>query len=778
MKPWLAAALLVVPLLAPPRATEARRGGPHAPPPFPSADGCATCHPGARKGLEASPHRALLADPARAAQACTACHGQAEAHVTSARARLAGAPGPAVVPPPAVAASACAACHDAGQHAVATAAHPLRRDVPWQAAPAREPQQPASQPATRPEPRDSGREPAPPPGLDAMEMLGFDWRGLARAGWRFVNEGGSRGRYDTDINLDPGPRLTDFELEGTARAPGGVLDRLRFSARDVEDPWMHLDAEFAREGTFRATADWDKSVFVYRARGPYSRVDKVSDDAGGTLDLELSRDTELFFGYRRLQQDATWLSRRLVQRNPPRVVNDVYSPRTLDSDTAEAGITTRFGGTALTLAAEYLDERTLDRWVYDQPSPINPAFPESEDLRSEATLRGPGGRLQLDHEFTGGTFDLGARYLARERRIVGRGDQQGYDVGRFQTTTDALATGRADTLLVDATSSVDLGEDLELLLEARWRDHEEVLRSSQTDTTVYPDLGLSNTVTTNLYQVTRQEVFEAAAALAWQAGETVSLRLGYGYAHERLRVPDLESGDADFASGTTTSHGVQAGLRWAPNRFDRLDVDLRGYGEGGAQLHPVVEDEGRGVKVSAWRRQIGEPNGAAKLFAELRNAENDVSRYRDDEVRAGVHLSASPLADPSQPAGRDTMEYFLGYTFARSDTRVLTNFYFDPDPDPVPTMVGFRGDSHTIAGGGRFGSSRGRIELDLSFSDVSGSFDVRAWQARLDVAGYVREVPGAEIGVEVRRVEYDEEGGIDDYDAWIVFVYWRQRMGR
>ena len=33
------------------------------------------------------------------------------------------------------------------------------------------------------------------------------------------------------------------------------------------------------------------------------------------------------------------------------------------------------------------------------------------------------------------------------------------------------------------------------------------------------------------------------------------------------------------------------------------------------------------------------------------------------------------------------------------------------------------------------------------------------------------------VGVEVRQVDYEEGGGIDNYDAVMTFIYWRQELG-
>ena len=104
----------------------------------------------------------------------------------------------------------------------------------------------------------------------------------------------------------------------------------------------------------------------------------------------------------------------------------------------------------------------------------------------------------------------------------------------------------------------------------------------------------------------------------------------------------------------------------------------------------------------------------------------------------------------------------------------MTNFYFDPDPNPHPTFVGFHGDTHTVAGTlGVEPSSGVHWEMTAAWTRTIGSFDVSQldWRAglRCDVGMH-----GGAAGVEFRQVLYGEELGLDDFGAEMLFVYWRQ----
>ena len=51
--------------------------------------------------------------------------------------------------------------------------------------------------------------------------------------------------------------------------------------------------------------------------------------------------------------------------------------------------------------------------------------------------------------------------------------------------------------------------------------------------------------------------------------------------------------------------------------------------------------------------------------------------------------------------------------------------------------------------------------------------DILDWRVDLNV----RVTDRGSVGVEVRQVDYQESGGIDNYDAVMTFVYWRQELG-
>ena len=701
-------------------------------------DACMSCHPAPTKGLRATVHGVLLQTDRARAEACVKCHGEtAVAHSQS----VSRGEKPFRRPEP-VDMQTCAHCHEGRRLEPELALHRWLQELP-----------PAPPKVEIPPPARDGQ---------AGRFLGMDWSALARLGVRMVDVGGSRARYDTDLNLDEGFRLAEFELLGA-----GNGDRFELRAVDIGDPWSRVRAEAERKGLGSGAADWQQSRYAYRASGDYHRVDQKSDVQGYDLAVEINPELEAFAGYARTLYDGYWLTNRIGNTNltPYTTIGGVQSPRELDSDRIEGGLRGRLRDWNFLVAAEYYDEDARDRWAYAQNSAINPAYPESEDTLSHATLRGPGARASLARKFEGGSLGFSGRWLQRDRKIVGSGLQQGYDISYFNTVTTSDSSGEAETWLADGTLAYDLADMLTLNCDLRWRDHQEDLSIFQTDVTTYPGLGSSTTVVTDLDQHTAQRIFDATVALDWQVEKRLALTGGYGFSDEYLKVPDLEAGDTDYRSGTTRTSGVLGGVRYDPAKTWRLSAEGQNFGSSGLQLYEVVPDEAREFATKA-RYQDERKRG--EVFWRIRQNENEVARSESEAVTFGVSGSAT-LADE--------FDLHVAWTHSNLHSRSLTNFYFDPDPNPQPTYVGYRGDTDAVAAGFVWKlSTRTEWSADLSWVDTRGDFDVRSADWRSDFS--VEVVRGGRAGLQLRQVDYEESAGADNYDAWIVMIYWQQLLGR
>lgn len=688
---------------------------------------CQVCHPGPTDGLRKGVHGALMDAPQRA---CSGCH-EAGAHL-----RAALEPALAAVRPPAVARAACASCHGGGELEPARAAHGW-----WRVAQG---------------------EPQAAPDVELVEDQEWrmEWSALIAAGYRFLDRSGSRERYKTDVNLDRGWRLTEFEISGTARGEGPI-DLFRLEASDIADPYQRLGARIEKKESYRGEARYRKSAVTYRGGGDYHRVDRKQQDTLFDLAIEPAADLRLFGSFERASDEGFWLTNRIGNRNvtPLTSIAGVASPRRFDGDRSEIGVTAH----ALTLAFAYRDDRQRDRWTFARPSPINPAFPESEDFGSRSTLRGPEARAALAQDFGPLTIEANARVLDLERRILGAGVARGFDTTDFVTTTDATATGDAQTWLLDTTAALDLSDDVALHGDLRWLDHEEDLAIRQTDVTFFPSLGTTTSVLTALEPRTAQRTLEGSVLLEVQPHAALDLGLGYGFAREWLRVPDFEAGDADFQRGLIQNDGLLANAAWRPDAHWTLRGEFRGFGQNGVQLHELAEDRSRSAKSEL--RWAGE-RLTLSTFLQHRRRENDIVPSSLDATTTGVNGTLQ-LADGAHA--------HAGWTFTDLQTRALTNFYFDPDPNPRPTFVGFTGDTHTVHGGFDLApDERVRWSLAGAYTTTRGSFavDLLDLQAELVVKATTR----GEAGIRSRWLDYDETGLGNDHDALLTLLFWRQRF--
>lgn len=704
---------------------------------------CRVCHPAAVRAVERTPHAPLLRFEASGELrgACTSCHGDLRAHVTSAAdpmaVRVAVAP---------VTAAACARCHPGRDLAPVRGAHTLLAVPPPAATPARE--------------RDDAR-------LDALARAqdrgAIQWSGLLDLGYRLVHQSGSRQGYATDVDLEPGVRARELELRGSGD-DGAAFDEFWLRGQDLGDPRWRADTALRDDDTGSLRAEFHRDRLRYDSRSDWHRVDRSVRAGRADVELELGGGLQAFGSFAQHDEAGFWLTERVGNRNVSvqSFVTGVASPREARGDTGELGITGRSTDWTWTLAANYRDERAQDRWTYSQPSVVNPAFPESEDFTSRSSLRGPGGRFSLHGSAAPLSIDAVLRWFEHDRRVTARGDAAGFDVAQFTTATTALGRGDARTWLADLTATLDVSAAVQLVLDLSWRDHREDLLLQQTDTTVFPTLSTTVTVDTIADQHTAQRRLDGAATLQWAAADRLDLGLGYGFAREQLRVPDVDPSDPrNFRAGTARDQGLLGDARWRPFADWTVRAAFRAFAQDGVLLHELAPEEAREESGS-----IGYAAGGkrATAFVRHRRNENDLSQHRLDSLATGVTAGAD----------RDGISLDAAWTFARVDTATLTNFYFDPDPNPVPTFVGFAGDTNTVSGTVALHPSADvQWRLVGAYATTTGDFDVSTldWRAdlRVQLGG-----PERAVGTEFRHSYYKASGGFDDWSAQSVFVYWRQ----
>ena len=693
---------------------------------------CRACHPGPTRGLLQGPH-AILLDRESEHASCTSCHGDQSAHATS---RI--DPKLTVTKATPVLASSCTPCHKDRNFPPSAAVHP------WTRKPLQEQKPPKTQGA---------------PLVPDLNIAGTDWSAMAAAGWRFLDKRGSRNRYDTDINLDRGPRLMELELEGITRGKGAWMDLVRISATDIDDPYQKVTGLIEKNGRYRAEAGFQKTAVSYSALGNFHRVDRKSQETSFASSIELTDNLEFFGGFSRFMQEGFWLTNRISDLHN-NTIDDVESPRSLDAEEGELGLSGTAWDTQFTVALEYENDKDRNRWRYSRPA-SNPSFPQSEDFTSHGHLSGPGLRWSLSRSFDAFSIEHSGRYLDRDQTISADGKKTGYSTTPFNTTTTAAASGQAHTWICDTSATMEIASWASLLVDTRYLDHAEEMKIEQTDVIFFPILNTTTTETTNRSQRTTQRSLEGSIQFDLRPQPYLDLTAGYGWSNEDLTVPKLDN--ADFHSGRIRTDGVLLGAAFRPDDHWTLGASLRNFGQSGIQLHDIVEDESRLAELQLRHRR---DSWQAQAWARHRRRANDISSMRNETSSAGISGSWN---------SNDSFDLHTSYVFSDIDSRTLTNFYFDPDPDPVPTFVGFDGQTHTvIAGIGFSPTDRIRWRLDAAYTDTSGSFDIGLldWRSDLSVTvGY-----GGEAGVILRQVDYDEQGD-DDYGSFMTFIYYRQRFG-
>lgn len=599
----------------------------------------------------------------------------------------------------------------------------------------------------------------PPP------QRGFDWRANYTFGYRFLDVDGSKNRFDTDYNLREGFRLSELRFDGTIHTDNPVLDRISIEGHDVADPYERARATFAKDGLYEARFDYQRTRNKYRASGDFNRVDRKEWITGYGLEIPLGDDVELTAGFSRADRTGYWLVNRIGNRNltPLVRVPGVDSPRHVREDEAQLGLRFHHGSTSWSVGGDYLNQRENARWSYSRAATANPAFTESEDTVSDSTLEGPGGNISIRH--TAGPLDISlrGRGFERQRRIVGRGSGTGFDTAQFNSTLQSFSEGAARTYLVDGTIDYELQPTLTLHSDLRYLDHTEHLVIDQTDTTVYPTVPTTATVYTLRTQRTTSRRREASLELEWQAHPALWVSGGWGWSQEKLRVPDLESGDSDFLRGTIVEEGWLGGFLWKPTAAWSLRGRYREFGQGGVQLHDIVDHHTRLVSVKLRHQQ---DHGYAELAAEHRRSQNPIA----DSRTANTTWSASAGYNPSEK-----LSLTGSYALAQIDSRTRTTFYFDPTPTPVSTLVGFHGDTHNWFGSVDWQiTERLKCSAQGTYTTVSGDFEVDMLRVAVDASLQLNRA--GRIGLRVEQVDYDEHRNPDDYDAWIFFVYFSAEL--
>jgi hypothetical protein len=487
------------------------------------------------------------------------------------------------------------------------------------------------------------------------------------------------------------------------------------------------------------------------------------------LDIDLGSKWTLFTNFDRIERDGIVVTSRIGNTNvqPLTSVSDVRGPRSVTYDFAEVGIAGDLGSTEFTLSGEWHEEDAVDHRSWSRQSPVSPGFTESEVSRTDWSLRGPGARSTLRSDLAGDdslVFAMTLHYRHLDRRTVTDSTVRGFDIAEFVTTTDGVSQGTGQTFLADLSLTWQVMEILALIGDLRHLRHHEEQHLQLVDVTNYPGLGSTIVNDRSTVLTTNQEVIEGSFTVEATPVKELTLSAGYGFARENLRLPDLETGDQDFESGRIDTDGVIAGALWKPSKRWTLALDFRGFGMGKTQLNETSPDMGM-----TWKERVryGGDGWSVELVGRHRHVENDKSDTRVDSNSASILL----VLEPSE-----TFSMHFSQTEIWVDSTALTNFYFAPDPTPVPTRVGFDGRTDTsVLGFVLRPFMRLAWTNDVSFTNADGDFDVNFLHVLSDIRYELSS--HADLGLEGRAIHYsDEVAPSRDYDALIGMLYARLRF--
>src|SRR5690606_7938016 len=238
----------------------------------------------------------------------------------------------------------------------------------------------------------------------------------------------------------------------------------------------------------------------------------------------------------------------------------------------------------------------------------------------------------------------------------------------------------------------------------------------------------------------------------------------WGFSREDLRLPLLAPSSTDPTGGTLEDDGAIAALRWQPFDAWTLSARYTDFGQSGLFLHERQEDEARTATVSL---RYAEESLSGEVFARHRRSANDFASHRSERNSYGLNATWTPWHG---------LDLFGSYVFAETDSRTLTNFFFDPDPTPVPTVVGFTGNTHIgTLGVGWEPADRLAWRNDFVWARTTGDFDVRTVTWRSDLQ--FRVTGSGRAGLRYDLIDYGDSTGTDDYHADLVLVYWAQSIG-
>ena len=710
------------------------------------AASCTVCHPGSLASLRRS-HHAKLIEKGKEATSCSSCHEKALAHAADSKNKSLF---------PAKAENACSSCHEGETRFTALSTERLRAFAHPSKARALELLDSPSFGGEQ-----GGR--VATKGFPSKSRAPLLFDGLLRLGWRFVDVDGSERGFDQDFGLDGGFRLARFEL--SARHAGEAA-LFHANARDIDEREMGfglrsgggLSRRFSVDGTFQ------RRIYVHDAQLDFYSLDNRQSRSTASLSSELGElgDTVLSFTYENLVRVGRTLAARIGNENlfPLQPLSGVPVDRRLESNSFRIGL--EKGTAALSFGAElgWEEQRSREGLFFSRQSPANPGFTEIEDSSASSSLRGPDASFNLGlGDENGVRLSLAAHGNLRQTRYVEDGTLIAFDTSAFTTDSFGSGSGHSRRLVFTATLDLPVWDGGRFAFELGFRDSKDVTRFDLTQRTTRPSPPVSITVLSFLDHLVRLQERESQLGIISDLSDKLSIDVGYGFLEQRLLLPDLEPGDFDFHSGTLSSHGPNLSLDWRPDNDWSFSAAIDYLATGGKT--PTETEPDQGIRAKAKIRHKLADSSWFEVNGSWDRRENDLSSTERDRQVYGGALSLSPW-DGAQLETRGN--------WSRIHSRTLSTFFL-PAPTPVPTFVGFRGESTVF-----------EIELETelngplhssiraSYQRSTGSFASSLFQFEESVSYKLSDE--LQFGLTLRRLDFDDrKSSLDDYATTVWFLW-------
>ncbi|MEZ5989134.1 MAG: hypothetical protein R3F30_08430 [Planctomycetota bacterium] len=702
----------------------------------PAGPSCTVCHAGALTSLERSPHLSLL-EGKRGDAVCIECHGEAPEHEAAPK-------DPARFPMPGL--ERCVRCHEDLGAIPALArrlSHPTRNEAEeWRLLPA---------------PRRS------------ISKGGFEtttgwplFEGLVRGGYRFLDVTGDERAFRQDLGLEQGARLSDLELR--LRYPDEA-ELVSFEVRDLEERVSSARLETGdglwRDGRF--TAEGRKIVQVHDAWGDYFALDRRHRRGTLGLEYDLTKDWRVGVEWERLVRDGRTLASSIGNENatPLDPAAGVPVDFRLQVDRWTMRSESQGGFARVVLDLTWEEQRQEDDLRYTRPSPANPGFTEAEVSGSSARYHGPEASLSLvggDRHSVEWRLFLHGRY--RDASFSEQGDFAAWDTGSYTRRTDGSGSGTSRWLSGTFGVLVELSATSRLDLSTTLWDSKDDTSIELIETVVRTTPPSTVTTRTPTETVTRLRKSETAARLEWDLDPHLLAAVSYAYVHQDLTLPDLEAGDPDFTSGKLDEHGPGLELDWRPRDGSRFRLRAEGLATAGPTPTETQPENGGRVRLQvAQKVREGLEVDLDGVIDRRTNSSSDTSR------------NVAGLGGGFRYATDEQTSIDLRAHWVRHDTRTLSNFYFAPSTTPVPTIVGYQGETWTLTGEleRRLGE-RWTGRLLASWQRLVGDLAQRFIELRADL-GYQVTDP---FGLGLRLSYWDLDDRVEpgsSYEAFASFIY-------